>query len=103
MQETWVRALGQEDPLEKEMAIYSNIPAQEIPWTENRGAQRPTVHGVSRVSQDLVIKPNQMKENTRKKLTTVALGEYVDHYWTWVENSVGYMLTNMKLLKDLER
>ena len=44
-----------------------------------------------------------MKENTMKKLTTVTLGECVDHYWTWVENSVGYMLTNMKLLKDLEK
>ena len=27
MQETWVQSLGQEDPLEKEMATYSNIPA----------------------------------------------------------------------------
>ena len=103
MQETWVQSLGQEDPLEKEMATYSNIPAQEMPWTEDRGAQRPTVHGISGVSQDLVIKPNQMKENTMKKLTAVTLGECVDHYWTWVENSIGYILTNMKLLKDLER
>ena len=32
--ETWVRSLGQEDPLEKEMAIHSSTLAQKIPWTE---------------------------------------------------------------------
>ena len=32
--ETWVRSLGQEDPLEKGMATYSSIPAWRIPWTE---------------------------------------------------------------------
>ena len=37
MQETWVRSLGQEDPLEKEMAILSNILAWEIPWPEEPG------------------------------------------------------------------
>ena len=37
MQETWVRSLGQEDPLEKEMATYSSILAWKIPWTEERG------------------------------------------------------------------
>ena len=34
MQETQVRSLGQEDPLEKEMATDSSILAWEIPWTE---------------------------------------------------------------------
>ena len=34
MQEMWVRALGCEDPLEKEMATHSSILAWEIPWTE---------------------------------------------------------------------
>ena len=33
----WVRCLGQEDPLEKEMATCSNILAQKIPWTEEPG------------------------------------------------------------------
>ena len=37
MPETWVRFLGQEDPLEKEMAIYSSILAWRIPWTEEPG------------------------------------------------------------------
>ena len=37
MQETWVRSLGWEDPLEKETATHSNILAWEIPWTEEPG------------------------------------------------------------------
>ena len=35
MQKTWVQFLGQEDPLEKEMATYSSMLAWEIPWTED--------------------------------------------------------------------
>ena len=37
MQEMGVRSLGQEDPLEKEMATHSSILAWEIPWTEEPG------------------------------------------------------------------
>ena len=37
MQETWVWSLGQEDPLEEEMATCSSILAWRIPWTEEPG------------------------------------------------------------------
>ena len=37
MQETQIRSLSQEDPLEQEMTIYSSILAWEIPWTEGPG------------------------------------------------------------------
>ena len=37
MWETWVRSLGWEDPLEKEMATHSSILAWKIPWTEKPG------------------------------------------------------------------
>ena len=37
MQKTWVRSLGQEDPLEKEMATYSSNFVWEILWTEGPG------------------------------------------------------------------
>ena len=37
MRETWVQALGWEDPLEKEMAIHSSTVAWKIPWTEELG------------------------------------------------------------------
>ena len=42
MWETWVRSLGQEDPLEKEMATHSSILAWTIPWTEELGGLQST-------------------------------------------------------------
>ena len=47
----WVRSLGQEDPLEKEMATYSSIFAWEVPWTEEPGRLQST--GSQRVGHDL--------------------------------------------------
>ena len=46
MQETQVRSLGQEYPLEKEMAAHSSILAWRIPT--DRGACKATVHGVDK-------------------------------------------------------
>ena len=46
MQETPVLSLGQEDPMEKEMATYSSILAWRIPM--DRGAWWATVHGVTK-------------------------------------------------------
>ena len=45
MQETRLLSLGQEDPLEKEMATHSSILAWRIPWTEEPGR---LVHGVAK-------------------------------------------------------
>ena len=42
MWETRVRSLGQEDPLKKEMAIYSITIAWKIPWTEKPGRLQST-------------------------------------------------------------
>ena len=39
-QETWIRSLGWEDPLEEEMATHSSILAWKIPWTEEPGGLR---------------------------------------------------------------
>ena len=41
-QKTWVWSVGREEPLEKEMATYSSIPAWEIPWTEEAGGLQAT-------------------------------------------------------------
>ena len=41
MQETRVRSLGQEDPLEEEMATHSSILTWKIPWTEELGGNSP--------------------------------------------------------------
>ena len=40
MQQTWVRFLGQEDPLEKEMATHSRILTWKILWTEEPGGHK---------------------------------------------------------------
>ena len=46
MQETWIRCLGQEGPLEEEMATHPSILAWDIPWTE--GDWWATVPGVEK-------------------------------------------------------
>ena len=50
MWETWVRSLGREDLLEKEMATHSGILAWKIPWTEEPG--RLQSMGSQRVGHD---------------------------------------------------
>ena len=50
MQETQIRSLGREDPLEKEMATHSSILAWKIPWTEDPGG--PQSMGLQRVGHD---------------------------------------------------
>ena len=51
MQETWVRSLGQEDPLKEGMATYSSIMAWRILWTEEPG--RLQSMGLQRIGHDL--------------------------------------------------
>ena len=48
--ETWVKSLGQKDPLEKEMATHSSILAWRIPWMEELGGLQST--GLQRVGHD---------------------------------------------------
>ena len=48
----WVRSLGRDDPLEKEMATQSSSLAWKIPWTEDLG--RLQSMGLQRVGHDLV-------------------------------------------------
>ena len=51
MQESLVRSLGQEDPLEEEMATHSSILVREISWTEEPGGLQSM--GSQRVAQNL--------------------------------------------------
>ena len=50
VQETWVRSLGQEDPLEKGIATHSSIFAWRILWTEEPGGLQSV--GLERVGHD---------------------------------------------------
>ena len=52
MQETWVRSLGGEDPLEKGKATHPSIHAWRIPWTEEQGRLQSMV--LQRVEHDCV-------------------------------------------------
>jgi len=52
VQETWVRSLGGEDLLEKEMATHSRVLAWKIPWTEEPGGLQSL--GSQRVGDDRV-------------------------------------------------
>ena len=60
MQEIQVQALGQEDPLEEEMATHSSILAWEISWTEESGGLQSM--GSQRVGRDLMTKQQQQRD-----------------------------------------
>ena len=53
VRETRVRSLGQEDPLEKEMATHSHILAWKIPWTEEPGGLYSMGHKESDTTERL--------------------------------------------------
>ena len=74
--ETWVRSLGWEDPLEKEMATHSSILAWRIPWTEEPGRLQST--GSQRVGHDWAT------SHTRTHLSKCTCGEC-----TWMTQDSG--------------
>ena len=57
IEQTWVRPLGKEGPLEKEMATHPSTAAWEIPWTEEPGG---LVHDDARVEHNLATRPPQI-------------------------------------------
>ena len=61
-QEMWVRSLGQEDPLEKEMATHSSLFAWEIPWMEESGPW-----GL-RIGHNLVAKQQQQYQGMNQQM-----------------------------------
>ena len=63
-QETWVRSLSREDPLEEDMATQSHILARRIPWTEEPGGLQSM--GSPRVRHNEQLTHNSTKEWRRK-------------------------------------
>ena len=55
MQQTWVRALGWEDPLEKGMATHSSILVWRIPWTKDLVGYSPWGHKESDLTEKLAL------------------------------------------------
>ena len=68
MQETWVRSLSQENPLEKEMATHSSILAWESRWTEEPGGYNPWSH--IRVGHDLETKQQKKWSRVFTQIST---------------------------------
>ena len=59
MQEMWVQSLGQEDPLEQDMATHSSVLAWRIPWTEEPGGLQSM--GSQRLGHDLGTKQLEVR------------------------------------------
>ena len=83
MQENWVRFLGWEDPLEKEMAIPSSIPAWRIPWTEEPG-------GLQSMGSQELNTTQRLNHHHEKKISIMQL---------WTEKK-GKNVVNSKRLKS---
>ena len=62
MQETQVQSLGQEAPLEEEMATDSSVLAWKIPWTGESGRLQPI--GSQKVRRDLATEHKHTHSNT---------------------------------------
>ena len=81
VQETQVRSLGREDPLEKEMAPHSSTLAWKIPWTEER--VQAIVHGVANSQTRLsnfTSNDNLLEEFSSENLSSEFLGPQVKGY-----------------------
>ena len=78
MQETQVRSLGQEDPLEEEMATHSSILAWRIPWMEELGRLQST--GSQRVRHDLAIKHHQQQYSIVYMYHNFFIHSFVDRH-----------------------
>ena len=68
IQETWVRILGQEDPLEKGMATHYSILNRRIPWTEELGGYSPW--GLQRVGHQRVANITLFPPKSKVKKTS---------------------------------
>ena len=79
MQETWVRSLGREDPLEKEMATHSSILAWRIPWMEEHGGLQST--GSQRVRHDRATSLQDNIKHTNVHVIRVLEGEEREQKW----------------------
>ena len=81
MWEAWVRSLGQEDPLEKEMATHSSILAWRMPWTEEPGGLQST--GLQRVRHDWATSLSFFSSRGRCWSATNVM--VAQNGWSWLE------------------
>ena len=84
MQETWVKFLGQEDPLKKEMAIHSSILAWKIPWTEEPGR----VQSMGSKESDMTSRLNHLNQPAFEGFREGGSGSKLTHSSVSVQGSV---------------
>ena len=84
-----VRSLGQEDPLEKEMATTSNILAWRLPWTEEPGGLQSM--GSQRIGQDKYI------EKCKKKKMWMSHLKEISYNFPYVWDTCRYFLSKRSL------
>ena len=69
MQETWVRSLSREDPLEKGMATHSNMLAEKITWTEEPGGLQSWGHREPDMTARLSLHTEDVENSSSEKPT----------------------------------
>ena len=82
MQETQFWSLGQEDPLEKDMATHSNISAWQIPWTEEPGYKEFFASGCK-------YQPEQLTLSVFRRLVDSGAAGHMVEYWVAVGMRLG--------------
>ena len=92
MRETWVRSLGWEDPLEKEMAIHSSTIAWKIPWTEAPG--RLQSMGSQRVGHDWVTSRSRSAKAQQQQKESFSQEREV---WKLQANSILVLKTSSRM------
>ena len=87
MQETWLRSLGWEDPLEKEMATYSSFLAWEIQWTEEPGGLQ--FMGLQELGTTQRLNNNLFNHGARNiALVYVTTKMYVNKLYNWKYHNI---------------
>ena len=88
VQERWVLSLGQEDPLEKEMATCSSTLAWKTPWTEEPGGLQS--RGSQRVAHDLAqcTRTHTHTSEMEFTLTRQSLGNFSDSDYRKVKDQI---------------
>ena len=98
IQETWVRSLGREDPLEKEMATHSSTLAWRIPWREEPGRLQSL--GSQRVGHDWTT--SLSLSDFHQKAADLQRDLYTDDpYWCCCRQVTGLLHGRLDFIKSL--
>ena len=88
MQETWVRSLGQGDPLEKGMATHCSILAWRIPWTQELGGLQATWSRRVRHELQTHIHTHPRTTEEKHRVLFFCLTHFIFIAFCWVRKSL---------------